>query len=197
MPELKNPRHENFAQHYARFGNATQAYITAGYSETGANANAARLIALDSISQRIKELREIIAAGVVRLEITERNNRIQALQERWNAMRAVIQARAQDPAIAQVPGGETGLIVTREKVIGFGEAAHITVEYELDTGLLKELRAHEQQAAQEAGQWAEKREHTGADGGAIKIEADGNAVSLAEIMTPEELEALRARLKAD
>jgi hypothetical protein len=29
-------------------------------------------------------------------------------------------------------------------------------EYSIDTGLLKELRDHERQAAQELGQWAEK-----------------------------------------
>jgi hypothetical protein len=33
----------------------------------------------------------------------------------------------------------------------------VTVEeYQVDTGLLKELREHEKQAAQELGQWSEK-----------------------------------------
>ena len=39
----------------------------------------------------------------------------------------------------------------------------------LDVGLLKELREHEKQAAQELGQWTEKRELTGKDGGPIEI----------------------------
>jgi hypothetical protein len=32
----------------------------------------------------------------------------------------------------------------------------VVEEYEVDTGLLKELREHEKQAAQELGQWSDK-----------------------------------------
>jgi hypothetical protein len=46
--------------------------------------------------------------------------------------------------MSKVPGGKTGLlsVVKRKPLI-----------VEVDTALLRELRAHEQQAAQELGQW--------------------------------------------
>ncbi len=56
----------------------------------------------------------------------------------------------------KVPGGKTGLIVRQIKAVGSGAGMKIVPEYVLDTGLLKELRAHEQQAAgelQSRGDW--------------------------------------------
>ena len=58
MPRLSNQKHEAFAQNIAKGMNNSQAYVEAGYSKVGANANAARLIANDSILQRVDELRE-------------------------------------------------------------------------------------------------------------------------------------------
>ena len=56
MPQLSNIRHETFARFVAEGNSQTKSYIYAGYSENGARANAARLIANDSIRQRILEL---------------------------------------------------------------------------------------------------------------------------------------------
>lgn len=56
MPILPNPKHEKFAQLVVRGKSQTDAFIMAGYSPKGANGNASRLIANDSISDRIKEL---------------------------------------------------------------------------------------------------------------------------------------------
>ena len=58
MPRLSNQKHEAFAQNIAKGMNNSKAYVEAGYSKVGANANAARLIANDSILQRVDELRE-------------------------------------------------------------------------------------------------------------------------------------------
>src|ERR1017187_5622963 len=52
----------------------------------------------------------------------------------------------------EVPGGTTGLLVKDYK----GKDAD-TLVYKVDTGLLAELRNHEKQAAEELGQWSEKR----------------------------------------
>jgi hypothetical protein len=49
-----------------------------------------------------------------------------------------------------------GLLVRTHKQLGSAEYPNIVEEYEVDTGLLKELREHEKQAAQELGQWSEK-----------------------------------------
>jgi hypothetical protein len=77
------------------------------------------------------------------------------------AIAGVIAERAADPDMANVPGGRTGLLVRRVKVIGSGDNAREVCEYEVDTGLLKELRELEKQAAVEAGQWSTTSEVRG------------------------------------
>jgi len=62
-------------------------------------------------------------------------------------MRQVIKERAESPEFAAVPGGKTGLLCKDLK------GRRDTPVYKVDTGLLAELRAHEQQAAQELSQW--------------------------------------------
>ena len=61
-------------------------------------------------------------------------------------MRQVIEQRAASPDFAKVPGGTTGLLCRDLR-------CKDTPVYKVDTGLLAELRAHEQQAAQELSQW--------------------------------------------
>jgi hypothetical protein len=153
MRLLDKPLHEAFAQHYARNGNATQAYISAGYSAKGAKQSAARLLAKAEVRARVEELSAEIAAGTIQLAISDRSARVQALQDRWNRLRAVIAARAADPSLALVPGGGTGLIVrSAVRITGSGELHTI---YKVDTGLVKAMNDVERQAAQELGQWAD------------------------------------------
>lgn len=49
-----------FCDYYLELGNATEAYIKAGYNEKGARANASRLIANDSIKLYLEERRKQI-----------------------------------------------------------------------------------------------------------------------------------------
>jgi phage terminase small subunit len=67
MPALENARWERFCLEYVKDGNATQAYIRAGYSEKGAGQSAERLLRNAEIKARIADLQERIAS---RLEIT-------------------------------------------------------------------------------------------------------------------------------
>ena len=62
------------------------------------------------------------------------------------------------------PGGKTGLMSLDYK----GKDADRAV-YKLDAALLKELRDLEREIAIELGQWAERREVSGPDGGAIPV----------------------------
>jgi hypothetical protein len=89
---------------------------------------------------------------VIALEISSRNPRVQALQKRWDLLRKIIDERAASPEFADVPGGTTGLLVKDYK----GKDSCMPV-YRVDTATLAELRAHEKQAAEELGQWTEKR----------------------------------------
>lgn len=153
-------------------------------------------------------------------------NRVDALNQRWEAMQRIIAARAADPSMAEIPGGSTGLLIRRGKLVKVYEPVKVSLEghaegdpcprcageeglprlraatitkigsedareglicpicmerwretdtlasaklneivyeYELDTGLLKELREHEKQAAQELGQWTERKDITSGD----------------------------------
>lgn len=56
MPQLKNNRHEIFAQGLAMGKSQTKAYIDAGFSADGAQPNSARLILNDMVLTRVKEL---------------------------------------------------------------------------------------------------------------------------------------------
>lgn len=107
--------------------------------------------------ERVAELEEkILEAGVAR-----RANRVRALDDRWRRMLRVIDERAASQEMANVAGGTTGLIVRDIKGVGKGDDFQLINLYSVDVGLLKELREVEKQAAQELGQWTEKRELSG------------------------------------
>jgi hypothetical protein len=100
-------------------------------------------------------------AAELRLEIRNKGiaileNRVMSYNDRWQRMQRVITERAADKQFQGVPGGETGLLCHKVKSIGSGEFATMVDEYEVDTGLLKEMREHEEQAAKELGQWQDK-----------------------------------------
>lgn len=101
---------------------------------------------------------EAFKQQVRRRGLASRERRIAALNDRWNRLQRVVEERADDPAHQAVPGWKTGLLVHNVKSVGGGENATVVDLYEVDTGLLKELREHEKQAAQELGQWTEKHE---------------------------------------
>lgn len=118
------------------------------------------------VQENIDEIRRRIRSrGIAIIE-----NRVRHLQRRHDLMNQVIAERGDSPEMQAVPGGRTGLLVHNVKAIGSGENAERVDLYEVDTGLLKELREHEQQAAKELGQWAEKHDMTsGGEPFAIKI----------------------------
>jgi hypothetical protein len=109
---------------------------------------------------RVQEHITSFAEAIKVRGIAERQNRVDALNARWDLMQQVITERGADASLEGVPGGKTGLLVRQVKSIGFGENNQTVEEYAVDTGLLRELRAHEQQAAEELGQWIKKADVT-------------------------------------
>lgn len=107
---------------------------------------------------RVQSHLDAVRAAIRAEGIALKQNRVDALNTRWEAMQRVIEERGASEEMAEVPGGRTGLIVKQLKSIGFGENNTVVEEFVVDTGLLRELRAHEQQAAQELGQWIEKKD---------------------------------------
>ena len=157
--------------------------IFTGYSERGAKQSAARLLRNANIRSRVAQIQAELSAGTIELEISSRNARVQALQDRWDRMRRVIELRAVSSDFAKVPGGTTGLLCRDLR-------CKDTPVYKVDTGLLAELRAHEQQAAQELSQWqaksvAEERK---------VVEATPAALALASMLSLEQLEELEKKL---
>lgn len=114
--------------------------------------------------------RHAIRQSIRSFGIAIRENRIKALNDRWKRLKRVIQCRAEDPEMMDVPGGDTGLMVHKLKMLG--DTA--TSEYSVDTGMLAEMRQIESAAAGELGQLEEKHrhEHVGPGGGAIKVKYD-------------------------
>jgi phage terminase small subunit len=100
MAELKNPKHERFVQNIVRGLSRTEAYISAGYSRNGAHASAARLLKNPQVCTRLAELQRVIAplveAAIVKLIVTERFQRLEAIQDRWDALREAKRCFAKD-----------------------------------------------------------------------------------------------------
>lgn len=117
---------------------------------------------------RVEEHKARWAAEIEQEGIANRQNRVNALNDRWELMQQVIEARAADATMTG-PGHETGLLVRTYKPGKFRNVE----EYRVDAALLAELRAHELQAARELGQLVEKRELTGKDGGPLEVEHGG------------------------
>jgi hypothetical protein len=157
MPQLLNARHEQFAQALARGGTGTQAYLSAGYCPKGARQNASRLRKQPDVCVRVEELTANIAAAQRERWISDRNERLRALDKLWKRLRSVwdqiLAERGRE--LAHVPGGETGFLVCTYK----GKNADIPV-YKVDPGILalsKALRVLEETAAKELGEWPRSR----------------------------------------
>jgi hypothetical protein len=125
---------------------------------------------------RIKEIRDDYAAAIRARGIAERQNRVDAANDRHRRMQQVIDERAADPAMADIPGGRTGLLVAEPVLVKAYRSAvdpegqeiliptkesELVLKYGVDTGLSAEMRALEKQVAQDLGQWTEKQEHSG------------------------------------
>ena len=160
MPVLENQRHERFANGVAAGKTKVDAYVSAGYSPQGASPSAARLLRNASIRGRIEELKTRAAEQVVLQIGIQKNSRLARYQARLAALDAIVKARSTDPSNGVAPGGNSGWMCRREKVIGGGDNAREVEEFEVDTTFLREMRELEKQIAVELGEWVEKKEAT-------------------------------------
>lgn len=201
------------------------------------------------VEGHLSEYRERIRGkGIAVLE-----RRVEALNDRWKLLEQVRRERAADASMQTVPGGSTGLLIRRGKLVkvftplqvasasqmeddpcpqcseGMGDdddaprlrsvliiqertgeekehllcpvcgdrwrdtdqlasakLSEIVYEYELDTGLLKEMRDHERQTAQELGQWKDRQDVTIHDDGAAET-LDRKLAGLAARLGPQDV----------
>lgn len=152
-------------------GNATEAARQAGYK---GNAETLAEVGRQNLGKPGIAAVLATARAVIRAEgIANKQNRIDRLNDDWRRMQTLRDARAEAGKARRVreeqavlspedvaAGTETGLLVRQEKPTLHGTI----VEYAFDRALLAELRAHEEQAAKELGQWTEKRELSADEG---------------------------------
>ena len=131
------------------------------------------------VSRRIQKLTRLVVNADRELELLE----------------TVKAERAKMYNKPNIPGGATGLVVTEFKGVGGGENFQLIPEHPVDTGLLqaitsmrREQRETLKQAAQDLGQFSEKLEVTGKDGGPIQT-------ALVDLST-ETLMTIRAEMEA-
>lgn len=111
-------------------------------------------------TERITEHTAALQAASLRHAVAKRHKRLATLDRLHTKALGVIESRADDMA-GEAPGAETGLLVKSYKQIGQGPGAQMVTEYAVDTALMREIRAIEEQAAKELGQWEEKQAITG------------------------------------
>lgn len=111
----------------------------------------------EAVAERASE----IVTAMYKHYIAKKHKRIAALDRLHKKALDVIDQRAKDPMLALFPGGNTGLLVRTEKQMGIGRNATTIVEAQFDRALVAEIRAIQEQAARELGQWVEKAEVAG------------------------------------
>src|SRR5450755_3396675 len=141
MPVLAQPKHEQFAQSVAKGISATGAYISAGYSKSGAAAaSASRLLTNANVSARIRELKTATAESVVKIEIRKRSARVQVGQNIVDRLCRLREARALE--YADHPGGATGMLVKEYR----GKNGQQEI-WKFDAALVSQINATMKQAA--------------------------------------------------
>jgi hypothetical protein len=70
----------------------------------------------------------------------------------------VISERSDSPDLANVPGGKTGLVMKTLKGLGSGDNFKVVEEYEVDCATVREIRALQEQVAEEVGQRVSRTE---------------------------------------
>jgi len=169
MPRLKLQTQRNAAIELLARNEATREEIA---ETVGVNSKTIyRWLGDPAFLAQVDEARTAIRVAIRDEGIANKQNRIDALNERHRLMTEVIGARASahqwrsrgaqeaDPegfdfAAYTAAGAETGLMIHTVTYAKDGRRE----EWAVDTGLLKELREHEKQVAQEMGEWTEKRE---------------------------------------
>jgi transposase-like protein len=122
---------------------------------------------------------EDLNRAMTRLAIAKKHKRVtelnalhekalRVIEQRGAEYQAMAEEDAQQPTITplrqmigdrSVPaGGETGLLVRQLKQIGAGRTAQLVEEFAFDAALVKEIRALQEQAAKELGQWVDRSE---------------------------------------
>jgi hypothetical protein len=103
-------------------------------------------------AQRVREQKERLGTLAERVAVGSKLRRLEWLNDMRERLQRIVDQRAADPQMNDVPGGDSGYLVPRQKQIGSGANAQTVVEYVFDADLSKELRACLEAAARELDQ---------------------------------------------
>lgn len=118
---------------------------------------------LPEFAVEVERQKAAILSQALRLPIAKKHERLRVLNDLHQRQLALIRARSEQHP--DVPGADTGLIVGTLK-----QVKHISTstddgtetwteehwEYQFDAALIREIRALEEQAAKETGDWTEQ-----------------------------------------
>ena len=149
-----------------------------------------RLLKDASVCSRITELKQLVCNNTTQrfleLAITERDQRLTAIQDRWNSLREAIDARAAGDYKRMMA---TGVVCMKLKSVrGKNNVQRVYREYEIDTGVIEALNSVEKRAAIETGQEQENIQVTG--------QVTSKAIAVSKVMTIPELEELERKMLA-
>jgi hypothetical protein len=137
-----------------------------------------RIIRGKGVGKPCARLRALVTSAFIQLAITERDQRLLALQDRWDRVRQAVIARSAGDYRAMM---RTDIVCRRLKWIG-GVNGHEVEEYEIDTGVIEALNSVEKRAAIETGQEQENVNLTG--------QISARSIALSKVMSIHELESL-------
>jgi hypothetical protein len=120
----------------------------------------------------------------LQLAIIERNERLIALQDRWDSLREAKAALAREDFESAIM---TGVVCRRLQWVG-GKDGHEVEEYEINTALIESLNSVDKRAAIETGQEQENVNLTG--------QISAKSIALSKVMTRPELEELERKMLA-
>jgi hypothetical protein len=126
-------------------------------------------LAREEFAERVDRITATYADGLIGAGMRNREARVAQLEVQRDLIAQFVMERASDKDMAHIPGASTGLVRRTFKALGRGADFRVVEEYALDRDALAELRAHSEHIARELGQWTEKHEHSGPDGGPVVL----------------------------
>jgi hypothetical protein len=150
-------------------------------------ASLARLMKTDAVLRRVNELRQALTASVLQLAITERAERLLALQDRWDALREAKACFGRDDFEGAMA---TGVVLRKLRSVRDGKDSRVVEEYEINTALIESLNSVERRAAIETGQEVDRQDIN------LRGKVNDQAEVLRKTFTFEEMRAMQDRVQA-
>jgi hypothetical protein len=110
---------------------------------------------------RVNEHREDFRKRVFGSRFCRRENRILIRQQLIDKCLQIIKERAATPGYEKIPGGKTGLVTPRFRVL----EGRVVTEYQIDTDTEGIIRANLREIAEEVGEWRSHAELGPVDAG--------------------------------